>query len=138
MRSSILNVGLIGAGRIGRVHAANIATHPDAAVTTLIQQRLSDLLRDDDLPMEQVVFFVIPEPGDTLQQLVNAIGTDLLTIDGYPLWEFVEEHPTCYEFVIVMSDSGFGAIGLIPKMAGIDPELLALCSQYVAQEGIDP
>ena len=118
--------------------SAFLSTHPDPAVTALVQQRLKELLADDGLTMEQLVFFVIPEPCDTLQQLVDAIGTDLLTIDGCPLWEFVEEHPTCYEFVIVMSDSGFGAIGLIPKSAGIDSELLALCSQYVAQEGIDP
>ena len=123
--------------------SAFLSTNSDPAVTALVQQRLSELLADDDLTMEQptmeqLVFFVIPEPCDTLQQLVDAIGTDLLTIDGCPLWEFVEEHPTCYEFVIVLSDSGFGAIGLIPKSAGIDPELLALCSQYVAQEGIDP
>ena len=125
--------------------SAFLSTHPDPAVTALVQQRLSELLADDGLPMEQVVmeqlvFFVIPEPGDTLQQLVNAIGTDLLTTDGCPLWEFVEEHPTCYEFVIVVRDDGFGAIGLISKMEGIDPELLALCSQYAipANQGIDP
>jgi hypothetical protein len=42
-----------------------------AAVTTLIQQRLSDLLQDDDSPMEQLtmeelVFFVVVEPGETI------------------------------------------------------------------------
>ena len=120
--------------------SAFLSTHPDPAVTALVQQRLKELLADDGLPMEQLVFFVIQEPGDTLQQLMDAIGTDLLTTDGCPLWEFVEEHPTCYEFVIVVRDDGFGAIGLISKMEGIDPELLALCSQYAipANQGIDP
>jgi hypothetical protein len=71
------------------------------------------------------------------QQLVEALGTDLQTVDGCPLWEFIEEHPTCYEFVIVMSDSGFGAEVFIPK-TGIDADLLALCQLHAtpAQEGI--
>ena len=120
--------------------SAFIQTYTDQAVATLIQQCLSDLLHGDDLTMEELVFFVVPDPGETIHQLVDALGTDLQTVDGCPLWEFVEEHPTCYEFVIVLSDSGFGAIGLISKMEGIDPELLALCSQYAipANQGIDP
>jgi hypothetical protein len=124
--------------------SAFIQTYPDPAITSLIQQRLSDLLQDDDSPMEQLtmeglVFFVVPEPGETIQQLVEALGTDLQTVDGSPLWEFLEEHPTCYEFVIVLDDSGFGAEVFIPK-AGIDADLLALCQLHVApvKEGIDP
>jgi hypothetical protein len=123
--------------------SAFIQTYPDPAVTTLIQQRLSDLLQDDDSPMEQLtmeelVFFVVPEAGETIPQLVEALGTDLLTVDGCPLWEFIEEHPTCYEFVIVMSDAGEGAEVFIPK-AGIDPKLLALCQMHAvpAKVGID-
>ena len=122
--------------------SAFIQTYPDPAVTTLIQQRLSDLLQDDDSPMEQLtmeelVFFVVPEAGETIPQLVEALGTDLLTVDGCPLWEFIEEHPSCYEFVIVMSDSGFGSEVFIPK-TGIDADLLALCQLHAtpAQEGI--
>ena len=117
--------------------SAFIQTYPDRAVTTLIQQRLADLLQDDDLPMEELVFFVVPEPGETIPQLVKALGTDLQTVDGSPLWEFIEEHPTCYEFVIVLDASGFGAEVFIPK-TGIDADLLALCQLHAtpAQEGI--
>ncbi|MBK6928410.1 MAG: hypothetical protein IPH15_13050 [Comamonadaceae bacterium] len=109
--------------------SAFIQTYPDRAVTTLIQQRLADLLQDDDLPMEELVFFVVPDPGETIQQLVEALGTDLQTVDGSPLWEFLEEHPSCYEFVIVMSDDGFGAEVFIPK-TGMDADLLALCQLH--------
>ena len=89
--------------------------------------------------MEELVFFVVPAPGETIQQLVEALGTDLLTVDGCPLWEFIEEHPSCYEFVIVLDDSGFGAEVFIPK-TGMDADLLALCQLHAtpAQEGIDP
>lgn len=109
--------------------SAFIETYPDPAITSLIQQRLSDLLQDDDLTMEELVFFVVPEPGEAIPQLVEALGTDLQTVDGSPLWEFIEEHPTCYEFVIVMSDSGFGAEVFIPK-TGIDADLLVLCQLH--------
>ena len=123
--------------------SAFIQTYPDPAITTLIQQRLSDLLQDDDSPMEQLtmeelVFFFVPEPGETIPQLEEALGTDLLTVDRSPLWELIEEHPTCYEFVIVLDDSGFGAEVFIPK-TGMDADLLALCQLHAApaQEGID-
>ncbi len=119
--------------------SAFIHTYPDDAVTTLIQQRLADLLQDDDLTMEELVFFVVPEPGETIPQLVEALGTDLQTVDGSPLWEFLEEHPTCYEFVIILSSEGFGSEVFIPK-TGIDPELLALCQLHATpvKEGINP
>ena len=119
--------------------SAFIQTYPDRTVTALIRQRLSELLADDDLTMEELVFFVVPEPGETIPQLVEALGTDLLTVDGCPLWEFIEEHLSCYEFVIVLDDSGFGAEVFLPK-TGMDADLLALCQLHAtpAQEGIDP
>ena len=119
--------------------SAFIQTYPDQAISALVQQRLSELLADDDSPMEQLVFFVVPDSGETIQQLVEAIGTDLLTVDGCPLWEFIEEHLSCYEFVIVLDDSGFGAEVFLPK-TGMDADLLALCQLHAtpAQEGIDP
>ena len=119
--------------------SAFIETSSDPVITALVQQRLSELLQDDDLTMEELVYFVVPEPGETIQQLVEALGTDLLTVDACPLWEFIEEHITCYEFVIVLDDSGFGAEVFLPK-AGMDADLLALCQMHAvpAQEGIDP
>lgn len=119
--------------------SAFIQTYPDQAISALVQRRLSELLADDDSPMEQLVFFVVPDSGETIQQLVEAIGTDLLTVDGCPLWEFLEEYPSCFEFVIVLDDSGFGAEVFLPK-TGMDADLLALCQLHAtpAQEGIDP
>ena len=119
--------------------SAFIQTYPDQAISALVQRRLSELLADDDSTMEELVFFVVPDSGETIQQLVEAIGTDLLTVDGCPLWEFIEEHLSCYEFVIVLDDSGFGAEVFLPK-TGMDADLLALCQLHAtpAQEGIDP
>ena len=119
--------------------SAFIETSSDPVITALVQQRLNDLLQDDDLTMEELVYFVVPEPGETIQQLVEALGTDLLTVDACPLWEFIEEHITCYEFVIVLDDSGFGAEVFLPK-TGMDADLLALCQLHATpvKEGIDP
>ena len=118
--------------------SAFIQTYTDQAVATLIQQCLSDLLHGDDLTMEELVFFVVPDPGETIQQLVEALGTDLQTVDGSPLWEFLEEHPSCYEFVLVLSQDGFGAEVFISK-TGIDADLLALCQLHAVpvKAGID-
>ncbi len=123
--------------------SAFIQTHPDSAISALVQQRFNDLLQDDDSPMaqltmEELVFFVVLEPGETIPQLVEALGTDLQTVDGSPLWEFIEEHPACYEFVLVLSQDGFGAEVFIPK-AGIDADLLALCQLHAVpvKAGID-
>jgi hypothetical protein len=118
--------------------SAFIQTYPDQAVTTLIQQRLNDLLQDDDLTMEELVFFVLVDPGETIPQLVEALGTDLQTVDESPLWEFIEEHSTCYEFVLVLSQDGFGAEVFISK-TGIDADLLALCQMHAVpvKEGSD-
>ena len=118
--------------------SAFIQTYTDQAVATLIQQCLSDLLHGDDLTMEELVFFVVPDPGETIQQLVEALGTGLQTVDGSPLWEFIEEHPSCYEFVLVLSQDGFGAEVFISK-TGIDADLLALCQLHAVpvKAGID-
>ena len=118
--------------------SAFIQTYTGQAVATLIQQCLSDLLHGDDLTMEELVFFVVPDPGETIQQLVEALGTDLQTVDGSPLWEFIEEHPSCYEFVLVLSQDGFGAEVFISK-TGIDADLLALCQLHAVpvKAGID-
>ena len=73
--------------------SAFIQTYTDQAVATLIQQCLSDLLHGDDLTMEELVFFVVPDPGETIQQLVEALGTDLQTVDGSPCGSSLKSIP---------------------------------------------
>ena len=41
--------------------SAFIETSSDPVITALVQQRLSELLQDDDLTMEELVFFVVPD-----------------------------------------------------------------------------
>jgi hypothetical protein len=107
--------------------SAFIENHSDESITSMIGRRLSELT--EEFTMEDLVFFVIPEPGDTLQQLESAIGRELHSSEGLPQWELMEEHPGLYEIVMVLDDSGFGAEILIPK-EGINPELSDLCRRH--------
>lgn len=120
--------------------SAYLSTHTATEIGRLIQLRLSELLQDDDTTMEELVFFVVLEPGDTREHLEAALGASVLTTDGQPLWELLEEHTNCFELVVVLSSDGFGSLGFIPKRPQTDPELLALCQQHAkpAKEGIDP
>lgn len=114
--------------------SAFIQSQPNSEISTLIQQRLVELLTDDDT-MEELVFFVVMQSGDTLADLELALGSPVHTPDGHPLWEVIEAHATCYEMVFVLSSSGFGALVLVPCQDS-HPELQSLCRSHVdsAQE----
>jgi len=43
-----------------------------------------------------------------------------------PCFEALEEHARCYEMVFILNDDGYGIDIFIPKVIGIDPELLAM------------
>ena len=105
------------------------ATYPDQNLTRLVQQRCQELIAGEDVTMQELVFFVVLEPADTQAQLEHVLGTELMTPDGHPLWEDLEEHATCYEMVFVLSSSGYGAFVLVPKLDA-DPSLLALCRRH--------
>ena len=105
---------------------------PDSAISTLLHRRLEDLLTDGDA-MEDLVFFAIPEAGDTLADLEAALGSPVHTADGHPLWDVIEAHADCYEMVFVLASSGYGALVLVPHMAA-GPELLAMCRAYAVVE----
>lgn len=90
---------------------------------------------------------VIMEPGDPASDLSGRLGFDVLTTrysgcrfdeEGYArTFEALEEHPSFFEIVFVLSDYGNGVIVLVPKQQpGIDVDLLAMCAMYAvpAQE----
>lgn len=120
--------------------SAYLSTHTHTEISSLIQQRQTELLADDDTTMEELVFYVVLEPGDTRQHLEATLGASIQTADGQPLWEVLEEHGTCFEMVVVLSSDGFGSLVFIPKQPDTDPELLTLCQQHAtpAPEDIDP
>ncbi len=106
-------------------------------ICLLIASRVQALSEYEGYTLEELVFFIVLEPGDTAAMLETELGVPVW--DDGPSWEFLDEHPSCYEMVIVLSDNGFGAEIFIPKAPGIDPDIQALCQQYAtpAQEHTD-
>ena len=121
----------------------------DPLTRGLIERRVRGLAEEVDCDPWDLVFFVVVESGDPLSLVEEAVqrpvfrsGSDGLRFNepGFiPFWEVLEEHPHCYEMVIVLGDDGSGVLVFIQKAVGVDPEILALCKQYAvpAQEVTD-
>jgi len=121
----------------------------DPLLRSLILQRIDALTEEcPDYALEQLVRFVIVEPGDRPESLAGQLGFHPLTNrwDGAPFgspgfapsFELAEEHGAWYELVFVLGDDGFGLEVFVPKAPGVDPDLLALCAAYAvpaAEEG---
>ena len=85
-------------------------------------------------------YFLIVEPGDSLQAINAQLGFNILTNrwtgirfdqPGYTQsFEILDEHAGYYEMVFIISDDGFGIEVFIPKAEGVDPDLLAMCQRY--------
>ena len=82
--------------------------------------------------------FILVEPFDSIDVLEEATGCPIVTSwfsdaiypheDFAPSFEFVEEHPTFYEMVFVLTDDNT-TVFIVPK-SGSDPLLLALCEEF--------
>ena len=110
---------------------AFLEDYPDPCINALILERMTELI-NDDTSMEELVVFVILEAGEGIGQLQNQMGFQVLTDQGCPLWEVIEQHATCYELVFVLSSSGHGVLVFAPK-AGCAPDILALCQAYAVR-----
>ena len=82
--------------------------------------------------------FILVEAHDTVDDLEHATGCPIVTSwfsnaiypheDFAPSFEFVEEHPTFYEMVFVLTDDNTTVL-IVPK-SGSDPLLLTLCEEF--------
>jgi hypothetical protein len=109
---------------------AYLAADHDQGIKALIHTRMDELASEEGTAMEEVVFFIILDAHDERSGLESVLGPELMTPDGFPLWEVIEEHNTCYELVFVLSSSGYGALVFVPKQDPA-PDVLALCQQHV-------
>ena len=111
----------------------------DRAIRKLVQQRIDDL-GGDKFDAAVLGYFLVIEPGDSLNTINTQIGFNILANrftgirwdqPGYtPSFEFIEEFPSCFEIVIILDDSGYGIDIFISKGTGVDPDLLAMCQRY--------
>ena len=109
--------------------SAYLAAAHNSAAQSLIHSRMDELVGDEDTAMEEVVFFVILDAQDDRTSLESALGVPLMAPDGFPLWEVIEAHGTCYELVFVLSSSGYGALVIAPEQS-THPDILALCREH--------
>jgi len=118
-----------------------LVTSPD--IRQLIAERIEALAADGEYSLQELAFFIVVEPGDTLVALDACVGFPVLGHrysglrfgdPGYtPGFEILEEHPSCYEMVFILSDDGFGVQVFVPKVPGVDADLLAFCAAFAAR-----
>ena len=112
----------------------------DPGIRQLIEERFAQICDGEAYDYDLHGYMIVVEPGDTVAALEEESGCLILRDlweeasfgdpDFAPAAEAIEEHAGCYELTYVLSDSGFGISIVIPKDAGVDPELLAMCAMY--------
>lgn len=114
----------------------------DSDIRSLVEQRFTQLCdgSNDPYDAEQLGYFIIAQPGDTVGMLESECGCPILhnylepdihfgNPDFVPPHEWLEDHQSCYEVTYILGgDFGIGIF--VPKVEGIDAELLAMCKQY--------
>jgi len=111
-----------------------------AAIRELATQRFLDICAEDEYDPDLHGVMIVVEPFDGVDTLEEESGCPILHSyigkarfgdpDFKPVFEVLEEHPSCFEMVFVPGDGDFGIVIFIPKQDGIDPDLLALCAEY--------
>jgi hypothetical protein len=118
--------------KIQNLSQLNLVT--DADILDLLR------LRFDQLELDMNVTMFIVEPGDIVEDIEEEIGFCILTNlfddisypdpDFVPSCEALEDHIGCYEMLFILSDGDDGAVEIFIPKAGVDPLLLAICSQF--------
>jgi hypothetical protein len=106
----------------------------DADILDLLRLRFGQLDLDTNVSM-----FIV-EPGDSISDIEEEIGFCILTNlfddvrfpdpDFVPCFEALEDHGGCYEMLFLFSDGDDDAIEIFIPKTGVDPLLLAMCSQF--------
>ena len=120
----------------------------DPAIRRLVETRFIQVCAGEPYDSEQHGYMLVVEPGDTLQTIERESGVPVLTDlfgeahfgdpEFTPAAEVIEDRGTVYELVFVFSDDGYGVEIFVPKAAGVDPELLAMCAVRGAARDVAP
>ncbi len=113
-------------------------TDPD--IRAIVNQRFSLICAGEPYDYDCHGYMIVVEAGDSVESLESETGCCILNnffddtkfgdADFTPSFEALEEHSNCYEIVFVLNDEGFGIAIFIPKLLGMNAELLAMCSEY--------
>jgi hypothetical protein len=113
---------------------------PEGHLRTLLTQRFIDICQDETYCADDHGEFFLLQPGDTVAAVEAAAGV-WITCSGIsaarygdpgfvPCFEVLEEHLCCFELVFILNDGGCGIVLLIPKVAGMDAELMRFCREF--------
>lgn len=115
-------------------------TIQDVEIRSFVLSRIDEITNGEDFDPEIHGVFIVIEEGDTAMALESVSGCPVISNpisgrnygepDFMPLFEYLGDHPSCFEMVFVSGDGDFGIVILIPKTEGIDAELLAFCATY--------
>lgn len=127
-------------------HPDSVSRIPDPVIRDLVRLRFEQICAGEPHDIDRHGYMAVVEPGDTAEALERVIGWPILRDpfddvrfgdpDFAPSFEALEEHASCYEIVFILTDESGVAI-FVPKIAGVDAELLATCARY-AQPAPEP
>lgn len=111
----------------------------NTAIRQLVEQRINDL-GGEAFDSAALGYFLIIQQGTTLEAIEAQLGFSILANrftgirfdqPGFsPSFEFVEEFPSCYDMVFVLSDDGFGIEVFVEKAEGVPPDLRIMCRTF--------
>lgn len=113
-------------------------TDPD--IRNLVSQRFSQILSGEPYDYDRHGYMILVEPEDSIESLESETCCSIIhnpfdethygDSNFAPCFEVLEEHSHCFEMLFILNDDGFAIDIFIPKHSGIDPQLLALCTEY--------
>ena len=112
----------------------------DPSLRELITLRVSQLRRNYNGPLEEIVWFYVIEAGDGQEQVAEALGFSPLKnlVDATtfgdpafePSFEWIACHGRWFELVFILTDDGFGHILFVPNDSGTEFDLHSMCLEY--------
>ena len=120
---------------------AHVDQIADLGIRALAVQRFREVSVDEPYDPDVLGPFVVVEPGDTLETIEAATSCWMSSSlfdenvrygdDGYvPAFEFLEEHPACFEACFIFNDGGYGTLLFVSKAENMDPTLLRYCQEF--------
>ena len=116
-----------------------IQSVPWPEIRQLIQIRMlqNDLNQDHGYLISSFIVVDVNDSAHDVEQQICACLRQIPTADGKPLdeeftpsFEWIVTHPSCHEAAFIHCDREFGVCLLIPRVEGIDADLLELGECY--------
>ena len=112
----------------------------DPEIRNLVKLRFAQICSGETHDPDRHGYMLVVEPGDTVQTIERQSGVPMLTDlfgearfgdpEFTPAAEVIEDRGTVYELVFIFTDDGYGIEIFVPKVDGVDRELLAMCRQF--------